>query len=131
MRDWDAQDFFLWHLAREGGILRGQIQVNMFTAKLQRAVPEESSGQKVGFTENLEAIANAEHQATILGKLLHCLHHGAEARNGSGAKIIAVAETARHQHGIDIAHAAVLMPQKARWMAQDFLQDMHTVLVAV
>ena len=40
-------------------------------------------GQQPGFAENLEPVADAQHQPAIGGKLLHGLHHRAEPRDGA------------------------------------------------
>ena len=61
------------------------------------------SGEQARFGENLEAVADAEHQSAAGGKPLNRLHYGGESGNCPGSEVIAIGESAGHEHRIDAA----------------------------
>src|SRR5207302_920478 len=65
------------------------------------------------------------------GKLLHCLHHRTEPRDGAATEVIAVAESTRHNDGVRVAERRFLVPEIARRVAQHVAQRVDCVLVAV
>ena len=65
----------------------------------------ESARQKARFGEDLEAVAEARDEAAFRCKTLDGLHHRGKLGDGAAAKIIAVGETARQDHAIDVADA--------------------------
>ena len=70
---------------------------------LRLAVAEQRAGQQAGFHQDLEAVADAEHQAAVGGELLDRLHHRRKVGDGAAAQVIAVGEAAGQDDGIDIA----------------------------
>ena len=90
----------------------------MFAVELQIAVADERAGQQAGFGEDLEAVADAEDEAAVVGELFHRLHHRAEPRDGAAAQIIAVAETAGHDDAVGVAEGIFLVPDVAGGMAE-------------
>ena len=82
-------------------------------------VAQQGAGQQTGFHQNLEAVADAEHQAAIRGELLHRLHHRREARDRAAAQIIAVREAAGQNDGIDVAQIDGIVPDELGFLAQD------------
>src|ERR1700678_2776777 len=51
--DGQAQDFSGRNLVREGRLVRGGLEKNMFAAKLERAISNERAGQQARFAEDL------------------------------------------------------------------------------
>ena len=52
-------------------------------------------GQQARFAQNLEAVADAQHQAAGAREALDGAHHRRKSRDGAGAQIIAVGKSAR------------------------------------
>ena len=86
--------------------------------ELEAAIADERAGQQAAFDQDLEAVADAEHQPAIGGELLHRLHHGRELGDGAAAQIIAVGEAAGQNHRIDVAQAGRVVPDEFRLLAE-------------
>ena len=102
----------------------------MFAMKLKIAIANECAWQKSGFSKDLESVADPEHEAAVFGKLLNRLHHGAEPCDSTAAQVIAVAESAGHDHAICVAERSFFVPHVTRGMA-DCAHGMNGVLVAI
>ena len=103
----------------------------MFAAELQRPIMNQRAGQQAGFAQYLEPVADAEHEPAVGDKLLHCLHHRTEPRDGAATEVVAVAESTRHNDGVRVAKRRFLVPDKAGRVAQHVAQRVDCVLVAV
>ena len=90
-----------------------------FATKLERAIPYQRAWQKPGFTEDLETVADSQHQTAVVGEAADRLHHRTEPGDGSAAEVVAIAETARHQHGVGVAQGFLLVPDIIRLVAKD------------
>ncbi len=97
-----AQQFVSRNFIRKRCVEVVGFQKDVFAVELQVAIADERAGQQAGFGKHLKAIANAENEAAIFGKLFHGLHHGTEPRNRTTAQIITVTETAGHNHSIRV-----------------------------
>jgi hypothetical protein len=75
-------------------------QVNLLADVFKASVAHERAGQEVGFAKNLEAVTDAEHQASAFGETLHRFHDGRKACYGARAQVVTVSETARHNDGV-------------------------------
>jgi hypothetical protein len=51
---------------------------------------QQRPGQQACLLQDLEAIANAEHQSAAVREVGHCLHHRGEARDRAASEVIAV-----------------------------------------
>ena len=79
------------------------LQPQLAADELEAAVADQRAGQQTGFDQNLEAVADAEHQPAIGGEALHGLHHRRELGDGAAAQVIAVSEAAGKDHRIHVA----------------------------
>ena len=61
-------------------------------SKLESGVAKHRAGQKPRLEQNLEAIADAEHQPAASSETLDLPHNRREARNGSRPQVIAMGE---------------------------------------
>ena len=102
----------------------------MFAVELQLAVADERARQQAGLGQHLKAVAHAQHQPAIIGKLFYRLHHGAEPRDGAAAEIIALAEAAGHDDDIGVAEGIFLVPDVARGVAEQ-TRGVDGVLIAI
>ena len=64
-------------------------------------IAQQRAGEQAGFHQNLEAVADAEHEAAVGGELLHRAHDGREAGDGAAAQVIAVGEAAGEDDGVE------------------------------
>ena len=81
-------------LVGKGTVRRFDAHVNVFADEVQVAVADQRTRQQSGFAENLKTVADAEHKAAAVGKLLDRVHHRRKARERAGAQIVAVRKTA-------------------------------------
>ena len=119
--DGHAEQFARRSFLGEGRLMILRFQENILAAELERTVPHQRAGQQPCLGQNLKPVADAQHRPALRGEILHRLHDGAEARDGSGAQVVAVAEAARHDHGVGVAQRGVLVPGEARGMAEHVL----------
>ena len=68
--------------------------------KRRLAVAPHGAGQEARLEQDLEAVADAEHQPARLGVPLDRRHHRRERRHRAGAQVVAVGEAARQDHEV-------------------------------
>src|SRR5688572_27917481 len=66
----------------------------------------------MALAEDLEAIAGGENRPSSGGLQEHGIHHRAEARDGAGPQVVAVAEYAWKDHQVGAAEIAVAVPDE-------------------
>ena len=130
VRDGHPQVFPRRDLVGKRRIRRDGFEVNEFAMKLQIAVADERPRQQPRLGEHLKPVAHAQHQPALAGKLLDRLHHRAEPRDRAAAQIIAIAETAGHDHRVGIAQRSVFVPDQPRGMAEQ-AHGVDGILIAV
>ena len=84
----------------EGGIGCFAAKVKLLTEVALMRVAHEGTGQKSRFAEDLETIADAEHQAAGVGEAADGSHDGGEGRNRTCAQVVAVGESAGNKDGV-------------------------------
>jgi hypothetical protein len=66
--------------------------------KLERRVAQHCARQQTSLEEDLEPIADPEHQATVSSEFLNAGHDWREAGNGASPKMVAVREATRQHY---------------------------------
>src|SRR4029077_542502 len=120
MRDWDTQNL---SGLRGGSEWRGRgfhPNVHVTADETQSFIAHQGAGEKAGFAENLEAIANAQHEATGTSEACDGVHHRRETRDRAGAQIIAVRETAGQNDGVKTCEVLRLVPDEFGGGVDDF-----------
>ena len=80
--------------------------------------------------KNLEAVANAEHEFSFGGLLLHRFHDRRESRDGAASQVIAVGKASGENDEIVAGDRALLMPDVFDGDAE-ILQGDHAILIAI
>src|SRR5438128_12693301 len=86
--------------------------MNRLTNIFKSYVANERSGQQPRFAKNLEAIADAQHQPSIGGKLANRLHHRRKLGNSSRAQIVAISKATWNDDGITVLKIELFMQKK-------------------
>ena len=81
----------------------------------------------MGLAEDLEAVADPQHQAPAGGELDHRVHRRREAGDGAGPEVVAVGEPARDDHRVGSPEVALGVPHQLR--LADQAGGMHGVPV--
>ena len=97
----------------------------------QAAVANQRAGQQAGFAQHLEAVADAEHQATGVRELDDALHDRREARHGAAAQVVAVGKPAGQDDAVDALEVAILVPQRHRVFTEHVIDDVQRVVIVV
>jgi len=126
----NLQDLARWNPAGKGGFQVRGLQKDLFAMELQVTVANQGAGQEAGFAQNLESVADANDQTAVGGKLLDGLHHRAEPGDGPAAQVVAIAEPAGHDHGIDRSQRSVFVPDEMGGVTQN-AHGMDAILVAI
>src|SRR5712691_3977384 len=129
--DGHADDLAPGVLARPGRHRVLHLEVHVAADVLQGVVAPHRPREHPRLEQDLEAVADAHHVAAPPGELAHLLHHRGEARDGSGAQVVAVGEAAGEHHHVRAAQVAVLVPDVSRGAPQHVLGDVVDVVVAV
>ena len=128
--DGHTKNFSRRNLAGERRIVRGGLEENIFAVELQVAVANQRAGQQMRFGQDLKAIADAEHEAAVVGELFHGLHDGAEPRDRAAAQVIAITEAAGHKHGVHVTKRVFFVPEQLGIMAEQ-TDGVDGILIAV
>src|SRR5207245_5154658 len=97
----------------------------------ERAVGEQRPGEQPRLAQDLEAVADAQHEATLAGVPRHGVHDGRELGQRAAAEVVAVREAARQDDAVRAAERAVLVPERHRLVAQHALGGAQRVPVVV
>ena len=121
-------------LLRGGGVGRvgGAHREAQFAAdELQAAIADQRAGKQAGLHQDLEAVADAEHEPAIGGELADGLHDGRELGDGPAAEVIAVGEAAGENHGIDIAERGRVVPDELRRLPEIVGDRVKSIVIAI
>src|SRR4029453_7683562 len=129
-----VRDRHLEHLGRPHGPGERSIrvlgaEVHVLAAVLEGLVAGERARQQPRLTEDLEAIARAEHGATARDELRERLHHRRAARHRARAQIVPVGEAAGQHHAVVVGEVGLAMQDVADRLAQHFAD--HIVKIAI
>ena len=78
----------------------------------ERLVRAQGPGQEPRFAEDLEAVADAEHEPALSGEVGDRLHRRREARDRAGPEVVAVGEPAGEDDRTDLRQLAVRVPDE-------------------
>src|SRR5699024_3746182 len=78
-------------------------------------VADERTGQQMGFAEDLEPVADAQHRHALPGRGHHGLHDRVEAGDRTAAQIVTIGESAGQDDGIDAGQGRIGVPQVHRF----------------
>jgi hypothetical protein len=99
-----------FHQVSEGRIVRFGAEKFVFAHILETDISQQRSGQKSGFGEYLESIADAENKATPFPEIGDGVHDRRKLCERAGAKIVAISESARKDNGVESTDGRVLVP---------------------
>ena len=94
---------------RRGG---GGGQRNGFADEAEVAIADERAGEQVGFDEDLEAVADAEDEATLGGVFFERGHDGRVAGDGAAAEVVAIGEAAGEDDEVEAVEAGGIVPDE-------------------
>src|SRR4051812_36696514 len=116
-------------LARERRVGVDDLELGLAADEAQLAIGQQRARQQARLAQDLEAVADAEDQATVAGELDDRLHDRREARDGPDAQVVAVGEPAGDDDGVDALQVAVAVPEQDR-LADALAGQLRVDLVA-
>ena len=114
-----------WPARAGGSERRGRgfhANVHVAADEAQPLVAHQRAGQKPRFAENLEAIANAQHQAARAREARDGIHHRRKTGDGAGAQVVAVRESAGQNDGVEAGEVLRLVPDEFSGLVEDFAE---------
>ena len=78
----------------------------------QRLVPQQRAGEESRLAEDLESVADPEHEAARRREVAHCRRRRGESRDRAAAEVVPVRESARHDDGVETGEVALLVPDR-------------------
>ena len=100
--------------AGEGRVGGDDVELHLAEDEAQRRVGQQRARQEPGLAQDLEAVADAQHQPAGGGELGDLLHHRGKARDRAHAQVVAVGEAAGDDDGVDALQVAVAVPEDDR-----------------
>src|SRR5262249_55903356 len=83
------------------------------------------------FAEDLEAVADAEHEPARLRMARYGLHDRGEAGDRATAQVVAIRESARQHDAVDVAQVLLLVPDRDGVVAEDAIRHAEHGMVVV
>ena len=100
--------------------------------KAQIGIAHQDAGQQARFDQNLEAVADAEHQTAARGMGAHRIHDRRTSGNRAAAQIVAIGKSARQHDQIGALRQIMIgMPHRRRSLAGRLRQSLDHILLAV
>src|SRR5260221_471936 len=129
--DGNFQDLAFARGVRKGrvGLLDANVDVSADEAKT--GVAHHGAGKQARFAKRLKTIADAEDHAAGACEFFDGLHDGRKARDGAGAKIVAVGEAAGQDDGVAIREVLRLVPDEFDGLVQDAAERVKRVVIAI
>ncbi len=132
MRDRHPNDLPGIIAARERGIRTFDPQMHIMADEFQPRVAHEHAGQKARLAENLETVADPEHQPATGSKIAHRVHDRRTRGDGAAAQIVAIGKSAGHHHEIGaFGQRRLGMPDHRGFMTRDEPQRARHVALAI
>src|SRR5215472_3237205 len=131
MRDGNLENLALGRGVGERSVGLLDADVNVAADEPEALVAHHGAGEQARFAQNLEAVADAEHQPAGGGKFLDGLHHRRKAGDGAGAQIVAVGESAGQNEGVAVREVLRLVPDELDGLLEDVSDGVKGVVVAI
>ena len=131
MRDGHAQHVAFLRRVGERRVQRLGAQPHFATDEFQVAVAHQRAGKQPGFNQDLEAVADSQHQAAIRRELAHGRHHRRELGDSAAPQIVAISKAARKDRRIDVAETCRIVPDEFSPMAQVPVHRKPGVVIAI
>ncbi|MNC60406.1 hypothetical protein D3C75_1102820 [compost metagenome] len=82
------------------GCVINDLKHRVMTAELHRHVTAQRTWQQPRFGQNLEPVADAEHEFALLHRFGHFGHYRSKLGNRATAQIVTIRETTRHENAV-------------------------------
>src|SRR6266849_6203467 len=131
MRDRNLEDLTFLRSIGEWRARLLDADVDVAADEAQAAVPHHGAGKEARFTQNLEAVADAQDHAAAFREFFDGFHHRRKTRDGASAQVIAVGESAGQDNGIAICQILRLVPDEFDGLFQDVADSVKRVVVTI
>src|SRR5579871_5446132 len=100
--------------------------------EFQPRIAHQHTRQELGLAEDLETVADAEHQTAIARKRPHSIHDRRARSDGTAAQIVAIGEAAGYHDEVSpFRQRGLRMPDHARLVAGGEFQSARHVALAI
>src|SRR5215472_9206613 len=131
MRDGNLEDLALSSGVGERRVGLLHANVDVAADEAQSAVAHHGPGKKARFAQDLEAIADAEHQPAAGREFLDRFHHRRKARDGTRAQVVAVGKTTGQDDSVTIRQIFRLVPDEFDALSEAVSDGVKGVVVAI
>ncbi len=129
--DRDLQHFAFGELLREGSVGAFNANMHRLADVLQSRVAHQRAREQPGFAEDLETVADAEHQPAVSRELAHRFHHWRELGDGARPKVVSVGKPAGNDNGVAALQVRRIMPKERHGLAGDFRNGPIGIVIAI
>jgi deoxyxylulose-5-phosphate synthase len=97
----------------------------------QPGIPHHGPRQESSLQQDLEAVADAQHQPALIRKPLHRLHHRRKPRDRPRTQVISIRKSAGEDDGVALMYVFGLMPDEFHRLLQDMADSVKRVVIAI
>ena len=124
------------HLSRLVGAGEGQVgalgsETHRAADELEPPIAKHGAGKQACLLQDLKSVADPQHEATAASELLYRLHHGGEPGDSSRPEIVPVRKAPGKHYEVAVVQMGISVPYKTGIRAENMLQDMVGIMVAV
>src|SRR5680860_1510445 len=112
MVDGQLESLALLGAAGKGSRMIADPHLGPVAQKAEAAVLSQRSGEQPRLAQDLEPVADADHEAAVASMGRDRVHYRGEACDGAGAKVVAVGETAGQDDDVGAVKVGLSVPQK-------------------
>src|SRR5271165_679949 len=131
MRHRQVQDLALFGAAGKGRIDSLYPDFHGPADEVEALIANQRTRQETGLHQYLKAVADAQHQTTVQGKLFNCLDHRRELGDGAATQVVAVGKATRKDDGVNIAQRWAIVPNELRSLMKVVRYGVPSVVIAV
>ena len=130
MRDRDAEHLAGTAVVGEGGLALLHTEVDPLASKLTGGVAQQGPRQQPRLLQNLEPIADAQHQPAAIREIGDRLHHRCEAGDGTAAQVVTIGKAAGKDHQIEAVEMLLAMIDVTHRLLEHVQQGVGAIPVA-
>jgi hypothetical protein len=131
MRNWHPEKRSFWTAVCEWRIIYFHARRDYVTHESEGTIPDERTGQKTGFAQNLKPVARAEHELASVRVIDYCAHNRRKARNSAATKVIAIRESTRQHDRNEIIERRFLVPDIFSAQSVESVNRRQAILIAI
>ena len=116
---------------RERSIRALNAQLHRLADVLQSGISQQRTGQQSRLAENLEAVADTQHQPAVCRKAAYLLHNGRKFCYRTSPQVVAISKSTGDDNGIAVFKVMAGVPKESDGLPGRRLDRIVSVVIAI